>query len=637
MHSLSIKQLLNPLKENPIVRNTSRKDVYIALYGTIAFLLCTIIVFRFGKAQHQPLSTFLLIALVGSCGVFLGSILLNLPRPDKLRVFGLVSLVVFYVTIELFLMWYSHDDKYSIFGWNGLVVTVLYTVTNLDRTFDPKRVKEIEHALYYGIIVGMIFYGFWMLLLGYLWLIDDPVFQQEIMQNAILATYLGLGAFWIYWEIVSLRIRERITRETMFFLRKHNQKSIASVLSKTRVAELKRGHQLSIQVIQVIKKIIREIPSAKFEGVIVLENWRQHFGRTLEAIPDRTLLTTILSTYSEISARPQLRAVLNDDQASIYERMIAFRELTELSLDEKGTVDPFEYLSPSGDINTDDIYDRLNGLIKMCLKNNEPRRYIGALHQLDSLLYQYLHDGIKHIVASQLENQLESGDFQKSEEDLKRMVELSRNIFGHLDELLDMPLFERNLEHLERYTSLAELMIEDRVRLSVVYARKVAKKVRFLRGLIRKQQVCNLHQIINTVIEQKRDRDIKIITEFAHSHPKISSEADVAFDIICENNLIHQALINLVDNAITAMANSKVKQLTFSTELKAAEIVVKIKDTGCGIPAARQARLFLEGSGLKIARSNIEIHGGSLELETSAVGKGSIFVARLSRKLPDMR
>ena len=33
---------------------------------------------------------------------------------------------------------------------------------------------------------------------------------------------------------------------------------------------------------------------------------------------------------------------------------------------------------------------------------------MGALHQLDSLLYQYLHDGIKHIVASQLENQLES-------------------------------------------------------------------------------------------------------------------------------------------------------------------------------------------------------------------------------------
>jgi signal transduction histidine kinase len=262
---------------------------------------------------------------------------------------------------------------------------------------------------------------------------------------------------------------------------------------------------------------------------------------------------------------------------------------------------------------------------------------MGALHQLDSLLYQYLHDGIKHIVASQLENQLESGDFQKNEEDLKRMVELSRNIFGTLDELLDMPLFERNLENLERYTSLSEMIIEDRVRLIVVYARKVTKKARFLRELIRKKQVCNIHQIINTVIEQKRDRDIKIIKELAQSHPQITPEADVAFDMICENNLIHHALINLIDNAIIAMADSKVKQLTFRTELKAAEIAIKIKDTGCGIPAARQARLFLEGSGLKIARSNIEIHCGSLELEKSEAGKGSIFVVRLSRKLPDMR
>jgi len=637
MHSLSIKHLLVPLRENQIVRNTSFKDLLIALYGSGSFFFCTLIAYVFGKAQDQPLFTFILIAIIGSCSTYIVTILLNLPRPDKFRVLGLTSMFIYYVALGAFFIWYSKDDGYSSFAWHGLIVTLLFIVIDLDRTFDLHRIKLIEKALYYTILAVLVLFAIWLIGLGYLWILDDPILHAEFLGNAIFTSYSGIGIFWLYWEILSLRIRERITRETLFFLRRYNQKSLITTLAKTKTADLKRGHHLSIQVIQAIRKVIIENVSAKSRGIKLLDDWRQHFGKPSEIAIDKPLIIQILRTYSEISARSQLRNILNDEQAFYYERMVAFRELTELSLDEKGTVDPFEYLSPSGDINTDDIYDRLNGLIKMCLKNNAPRRYMGALHQLDSLLYQYLHDGIKHIVASQLENQLESGDFQKSEEDLKRMVELSRNIFGTLDELLDMPLFERNLENLERYTSLSEMIIEDRVRLIVVYARKVAKKVRFLRELIRKQQVFNIHHIINTVIEQKRDRDIKIIKEFAQSHPTIPPEADVAFDMICENNLIHQTLINLVDNAITAMTDSRTKQLTFSTELKAADIAIKIKDTGCGIAAARQSRLFLEGSGLKIARSNIEIHGGSLELERSEAGRGSTFVVRLSRKLPDMR
>jgi len=73
-------------------------------------------------------------------------------------------------------------------------------------------------------------------------------------------------------------------------------------------------------------------------------------------------------------------------------------------------------------------------------------------------------------------------------------------------------------------------------------------------------------RIINAVIQQKQDARIEIIREFAQSHPTIAPEADATFDIICEENLIHQALVNLVDNAITAMADSETKQLTFHTQ-----------------------------------------------------------------------
>lgn len=139
------------------------------------------------------------------------------------------------------------------------------------------------------------------------------------------------------------------------------------------------------------------------------------------------------------------------------------------------------------------------------------------------------------------------------------------------------------------------------------------------------------------MIEQKQDASIEVVREFAQSLPTVAPEADAAFDIICEENLIHQALVNLVDNAITAMADSHSKQLTFRTELTAEEVAVKVIDTGCGIPAERQPGLFAEGSGLKIARSSIEIHAGRLELEKSEVGVGSEFSITLPRKLPGMR
>jgi len=623
------------LRENAIVRNTNFKDVLVALYGAVAFFLCTLIAYRFGKAQEHPLETFLLVAIPGSCATFLVSLLLNLPRPDKFRILGLTSMFIFYVSMTAFFIWYSHDDCYSSLAWNGLLATLLFTVINIDRTFDPHRVKDIEKALFYVIIAALGLFVIWALVIACLWLTD---LLNEFLGNAAFTSYSALGLFWLYWEILSLRIRERITRETVFFLRRYNQKSVADALTKTSTAKLKRGHPLSIQVVQAIGNAIIEYPSAKSEGVKLLEDWRQNFGKTLESVPDRVLLNQILSKYSEISSRPQLRAILNDEQAYDYERMIAFRELTELSLDENRTVDPFEYLPPSGDVSTADVYEMLMGLIKKGLKSQEPKKYMGALHWFDALLYQYLHDGIKHIVVAPapLETQLEKGDFQNSESDLKELVELSRQKFTDIDELLYAPLFALNLKRLEGYVNQTEFPIEDRVRLTVAYARKLAKKCQFLQKLIRQQQTRNIHQIINAVIQQKQNARIEIIREFAHSHPTTAPEADATFDIICEEILIHQALVNLVDNAITAMADSETKQLTFHTQLTSEAVVVKVIDTGCGIPAEIQPILFTEG-GLKIARSNIEIHAGSLELEISEVGAGSAFSITLPRKLPSMR
>lgn len=634
---LSTKHWSIFVKDNTIIRNTTFKDILISLYGTIAFFNCTFITYRFGNAQDQPRSTFFFITIFGSCTIFITSLLLNLPRPDRYRIFGLISMLTFYVGSSIFFIWYSNSDCYSSFAWAGLLVTLLFTVTNLDKTFDPQRIKDIEKILFQIIRVGLEVIAIWMLIFAYLWLIDHPVFHNEFWANAVLTCYGALGFFWFYWEIVSLRIRERVTRETAFFLRRYNHKSIANTLSKMKISDLKIGHPLSIQVIQSIKKAIIDHPLSKTFGLKLLEDWRQNFGKPSEIVIDRALIIHIFHTYSEISARLQLRVILNNQEAYYYERMLAFRELTDLSLDEKGAIDPFEYVLSSDDIVTFDIFKMLMELIKKGLKIQKPQKYMAALHRLDSLLYQYLHDGIKHIVMNQLESHLTIGDFQGSEPTLEQMIELSHNIFKDIDDMLDVPIFTSNLERLKQYKSQPGISMEDSIRLFVVYARKLSKKCQFLRTLIQKQQSYNIHQIINAVIEQKRNTDIEIVKAFEQNQAHIPPETDAAFEIICEENLIHQALVNLVNNSIAAMTNSKIKQLIFKTEQIEEQVVVSVIDTGCGIPAERRIRLFLEGSGLKIARNNIEIHGGKLALERSEINKGSVFSIRLLSKLPNIR
>jgi signal transduction histidine kinase len=109
---------------------------------------------------------------------------------------------------------------------------------------------------------------------------------------------------------------------------------------------------------------------------------------------------------------------------------------------------------------------------------------------------------------------------------------------------------------------------------------------------------------------------------------------------LCDADKIHDAVLNLVTNAIDATsekvsgaARGKVEIAT-DFRKKASRIALKISDNGPGIPPAIQKKIFdpffsTKGSkgtglGLAVARKVIEEHGGILTLQ-SAEGKGSTF------------
>ncbi len=97
-----------------------------------------------------------------------------------------------------------------------------------------------------------------------------------------------------------------------------------------------------------------------------------------------------------------------------------------------------------------------------------------------------------------------------------------------------------------------------------------------------------------------------------------------------------QVLLNIVGNAIKFTDNGFVE---LRAEVQGEHFKIAVEDTGSGIPAADQGRIFDEfqqvdnsitrqkggtGLGLSIARRLVQAHGGQIDVH-STVGVGSVF------------
>ena len=114
---------------------------------------------------------------------------------------------------------------------------------------------------------------------------------------------------------------------------------------------------------------------------------------------------------------------------------------------------------------------------------------------------------------------------------------------------------------------------------------------------------------------------------------------ETPMEYIGDGRKIKQIVTNLVANAVKFTHQGKVE---ISARFKAPECILKIKDTGIGIPADKIARLgekFYQGDssitrgyggtglGLSISMGLARLMGGSISVE-SEVGKGSVFTVK---------
>ena len=101
---------------------------------------------------------------------------------------------------------------------------------------------------------------------------------------------------------------------------------------------------------------------------------------------------------------------------------------------------------------------------------------------------------------------------------------------------------------------------------------------------------------------------------------------------------LQEVVSNLLTNAVSYTGEDGLVSVTVIRG--SGEVVVAVRDTGCGIPADQLPHLFEmfskghgapdhTGLGLVIAKDLVELHGGSIRAASRGPGRGSKFVVRL--------
>jgi len=162
---------------------------------------------------------------------------------------------------------------------------------------------------------------------------------------------------------------------------------------------------------------------------------------------------------------------------------------------------------------------------------------------------------------------------------------------------------------------------------AVAQTERSGEIIRRLRAFVARGEVARQPENLATLIEEAcalaligaKERGVTVLIDLDPDLP------DAAVDRV----QIQQVLINLIRNALEAMEGCPVRELRIAAGTQPAAVLIRISDTGGGIPAEIGSRLFQPfittkaegmGIGLSICRTIVEAHGGRLWVETNPAG-----------------
>jgi len=159
--------------------------------------------------------------------------------------------------------------------------------------------------------------------------------------------------------------------------------------------------------------------------------------------------------------------------------------------------------------------------------------------------------------------------------------------------------------------------------------------IRYLRDFVEKRESEKVAENINQVI---REAVALGLVGTAHSNIKVKLDLEPRIPrLVIDKIQIQQVLLNLIRNAVEAMAGMEKGEIHISSSVTADRYAeITIRDTGPGFLPEMTGKLFRAfattkrdglGIGLKICQSIIEAHGGSIR--ALPAGPGASFRIRL--------
>jgi signal transduction histidine kinase len=136
----------------------------------------------------------------------------------------------------------------------------------------------------------------------------------------------------------------------------------------------------------------------------------------------------------------------------------------------------------------------------------------------------------------------------------------------------------------------------------------------------------------------------RVEPQAARSGIALTVDCDTAdLEVDADGPHLERALANLIDNAVKFSDPGGAVAVTASGSSADGEVVVRVTDTGMGIPAGDVSRLFTKffrasnvqraaipgvGLGLSISQQIVQAHGGTIEID-STLGHGTTLTVRL--------
>ncbi|HWF09344.1 MAG TPA: ATP-binding protein [Bryobacteraceae bacterium] len=149
------------------------------------------------------------------------------------------------------------------------------------------------------------------------------------------------------------------------------------------------------------------------------------------------------------------------------------------------------------------------------------------------------------------------------------------------------------------------------------------------RGRIQAPETCRLSEIVVAAIDVEG-------AQAEQQGVNVRTSIDASIELPLERARMERVFLNLITNAVEAMPNGGT--IDIRAERDGTAVIVKVDDTGPGIPDSVRNRLFEPfvtsrknglGLGLALSRQTVLEHGGDLWVEDAGTGGGAHFRLRL--------